>query len=86
MRVGYSHTDLGYEAFRWTSDGGMAGLGDLPGGIFESYPYGISDDGLTIVGYGINPDGFHEAWIATVPEPSTLILFALGGLILRKRK
>jgi len=47
--------------------------------------YGISDDGLTIVGYGINPDGYTEGWIATVPEPATLLILGLGGLSLRKR-
>ena len=47
---------------------------------------GISADGLTIVGQGINPDGYTEAWMATVPEPTTLILFALGGLMLRRKR
>lgn len=37
--------------------------------------------GLKIVGYGSNPDGYTGAWIATIPEPSTLLLFWLrcGG-------
>ena len=47
---------------------------------------GISTDGSTIVGYGINPDGNTEGWVASVPEPATLTLLALGGLLLRKRK
>ena len=43
----------------------------------------ISDDGLTIVGYGTNPGGYTEAWMATVPqepipEPGTLVLLATG--------
>lgn len=46
----------------------------------------ISDDGMTIVGYGINPDGIEEGWIATIPEPATIILFALGGVILRRTR
>ncbi|HPD46935.1 MAG TPA: PEP-CTERM sorting domain-containing protein [Anaerohalosphaeraceae bacterium] len=46
---------------------------------------GISDDGLTIVGNGFNPLGFEEGWIATIPEPSTLLLTALGALMLRNR-
>ena len=29
----------------------------------------ISHDGLTIVGYGKNPNGSTEAWIVTLPEP-----------------
>ena len=39
---------------------------------------GINESG-TIVGWGINPSGDTEAWIATVPEPSTLALLAMGG-------
>ena len=41
-------------------------------------------DGHVIVGYGVYPDGDVEAWIATIPEPSTLILLSIGaaGLLL----
>jgi hypothetical protein len=45
---------------------------------------GISADGKTIVGYGYN-GGSPEAWIATIPEPATLSLLALGGMMLRRR-
>jgi uncharacterized membrane protein len=46
----------------------------------------ISDDGLTIVGVGTNPDGDTEAWIAVIPEPSTGVLVGLGliGLVRRR--
>ena len=49
---------------------------------------GVSADGRMIVGYGSNPDGKGEAWIATVPEPSTLVLAALGtgGLLVVLRR
>jgi len=46
----------------------------------------ISADGLTIVGYGDNPDGNSEAWMASmdsaavVPEPSSLALLGIGAL------
>ena len=47
----------------------------------------ISDDGLTIVGIGKNSSGQSEAFVATIPEPATLSLLALGGLaILRRRR
>ena len=39
---------------------------------------GISADGLTIVGFGTNPSGDIEAWIAVIPEPSTALLLASG--------
>ncbi|MBX3404968.1 MAG: hypothetical protein KF699_16270 [Phycisphaeraceae bacterium] len=29
----------------------------------------MSDDGTVIVGFGINPDGQQEAWVATIPMP-----------------
>ena len=44
----------------------------------------ISADGRTIVGYGLNPDGFEEAWIARdvalIPEPGTGLLVTAGVL------
>ncbi|QQE12102.1 hypothetical protein JD969_01105 [Planctomycetota bacterium] len=46
----------------------------------------ISDDGLTIAGEGINPDGNYEAWIATIPEPTSLILLSLTTLPLLTRR
>ncbi len=137
--VGWSSSALGWrgEAFRWTSGGGMVGLGGLAGEDFrfrssvegvsadgstvvgqsisatghEAYiwdaangmqslkdmlesnygldltgwwlkeAHGISDDGLTIVGYGCNPSGYDEAWIATLPEPSLEVVIDIkpGG-------
>jgi probable HAF family extracellular repeat protein len=50
--VGWSETGPSVEGFRWTSDGGMVGLGDLPGGGSNSYAYGISADGSVVVGEG----------------------------------
>jgi hypothetical protein len=46
----------------------------------------ISDDGSVICGNGINPQGLTEAWVATIPEPATLLLLGFGGLFLSRRK
>lgn len=41
--------------------------------------------GNIITGYGINPQGQGELWIATIPEPATIALFAFGGLMMRRK-
>jgi len=49
---------LGIEvAFRWTDLGGMIGLGDLPGGGFESRANGVSPDGSVVVGFSVSANG-----------------------------
>ena len=45
------------EACRWTFDGVPGGLGDLPGGIFDSEAFGVSDDGCVIVGQSTSGKG-----------------------------
>jgi uncharacterized membrane protein len=45
------------EAQSWTQNGGLVGLGDLPGGDFNSRAYGVSADGLAIVGQGTSAAG-----------------------------
>jgi hypothetical protein len=47
----------------------------------------ISDDGMTVGGYGIwAADGSQRGFIATIPEPATLSLLVLGGLALVRRR
>jgi probable HAF family extracellular repeat protein len=45
------------EAFRWTSAGGLVGLGDLPGGASRSEANAVSADGSVIVGYDTSASG-----------------------------
>ncbi len=63
------------EAFIWDANNGMRNLKsvlekdhglDLSGWILISGE-GISEDGKTIVGWGINPDGKDEGWIVSLP-------------------
>ena len=65
----------------------LAGLGiDLSGWALDE-AVGISADGTKIVGTGTNPQGINEAFIATIPEPTSLAILTLGGLgLLRGRR
>jgi hypothetical protein len=54
------------------------GLGAALTGWQLSEATAISDDGLTIVGFGTNPLGNTEAWVATIPEPQTWAMLAAG--------
>lgn len=54
--VGMSRSASGLEAFRWTLDEGMVGLGDLPGGLFRSEALDVSADGTIIVGTARSAD------------------------------
>jgi probable HAF family extracellular repeat protein len=63
------------EAFRWTSAGGMVGLGDLPGGASRSQANAVSADGSVIVGRGTSDSGI-EAFRWT----SALGMVGLGDL------
>ena len=84
--VGRGSSASGTEAFVWDETNGMRGLMqvlmdqgiDMTGWSLTE-ARGVSADGLTIVGYGTNPLGQEEGWIATiVPEPSTALLLGLG--------
>jgi len=73
--VGSSKSDLGKEAFIWDAENGMRNLKDVLvndyglnlDGWKLSHAFGVSDDGMTIVGAGFNPSGRNEGWIATIP-------------------
>jgi uncharacterized membrane protein len=55
---------------------------DYPG-AFNTYAYGIS--GNRIVGCFSDSSGQH-GFLLTIPEPATLSLLAIGGLVLVRRK
>jgi probable HAF family extracellular repeat protein len=48
--VGSGDSGQTKRAFRWTLDGGMVQLADLPGGSLESEARGVSGDGSVVVG------------------------------------
>jgi len=88
MVVGQS----GSRAFLWSDSVGLVDLQlylsgrglDLAGWTLTEAT-GLSRDGLTIVGQGINAAGQEEGWVvrlsgaAAVPEPASFAMLALGG-------
>lgn len=97
--VGLGSTANSTEAFIWDETSGMQSLQDalLFNGVTAVTGWqlqqarAISEDGSTIVGFGINPAGQREAFLATlapVPVPAAVWLFgsALMGLLGFKRK
>ena len=91
--VGRVWTDKGAEAFIWDATNGMRNLQDvltgygldLTGWQLDNYHFGISDDGMTIVGGGKHFSNY-EAWVAHIPEPASMTLLMLSGLILSRRQ
>jgi probable HAF family extracellular repeat protein len=97
--VGYLLSVLHYDMtpFIWDPDHGIRlletvltdeyGL-DLTGWDLK-WANGSSADGRIIAGYGTNPDGNTEAWIAGIPEPgsaSIIITAAIALLVARMRR
>ena len=84
-----------HKAFVWTEREGMQDLAvlltslgiDLRGWRL-TVAEDISRDGKTIVGWGVNPSGQTEGWIAVIPEPSTVFLMGMGliGLGIRSQR
>lgn len=76
------------------------GLGSEIEGWDLEQATGVSADGLTVVGWGFNPEGNEEAWVAYLGEPSlveipaltsaTLVLFsfavAAAGIVALRRR
>ena len=82
-----------YDAFVWDQIHGMrslqdiliAGGVDLTGWTELTSASGVSADGRIVVGYGRH-NGNQEAFIAEIPEPATLGLFGVGGLLVTGRR
>src|SRR5205823_8710459 len=54
-----------YEAFRWTSENGLVGLGDLPGGDVESHALAVSANGSVVAGFSKSANGIEAfRWTA----------------------
>ncbi|MEX2140777.1 MAG: hypothetical protein WD894_16055 [Pirellulales bacterium] len=87
--VGMSENQDGRKAFYWTRQTGMLNLEDLLvsfgannlDGWLLIEAQGVSSDGFTVAGRGVH-NGREEAWVATIPEPSTLILATIAILLL----
>jgi len=69
----------------WDQTNGVRNLWDVldQGGLDMTgwtlgYVSSISADGMTFVGWGTNPDGYEEAWVATVPTPGAVLLCGMG--------
>lgn len=87
--VGMGESSSWGEAFRWTSSGGMKSVASIltaAGVDLTSWRLtsatGVSADGYTIVGYGNNPDGNTEAWIADLSDasPATTPVYLSGTI------
>ena len=91
--VGRGRTSIGSRAAIWFPDRQimrvdevLAALGIDVGGWQLNSAQFVSDDGLTIIGQGLNPSGSPEAWIAVIPEPSTALLVGAGLLAIGARR
>jgi len=87
--VRFPEAPLGsYEAVLWTTGAGMRtvasvlrddyGIATAFAGWTSTVATAISSDGIAIAGYGTNPAGDTEAWLAIIPEPGTGLLLGLG--------
>ncbi len=82
MIVGLGESVNGVEAFRWTAETGMVGLGDVAGGGFFSDAYDVSADGSVVVGRSAGPNPFIYSAFRWTAETGMLALpSAAGGAI-----
>lgn len=95
MWEGESH--YGDVAFIWDGTYGIRNLRDVLSELLSpagkaaldgwmlNHAAAISADGRTIVGWGTNPNGQREAWLAylgtEVPEPASWMLLCVGVIV-----
>ncbi len=92
--IGESDTTAidGDHIFIWDELNGMRDLEeflldqgvDLNGWMDLSNAIDISADGSTILGYGHNAAGDYAPFIATIPEPGSMVLLSAGALLRRR--
>jgi probable HAF family extracellular repeat protein len=71
-----SNSSSGNEAFRWTSSGGMVGLGNLYGNSSAS---AVTPDGTVVVGESYDASGAHEQAIRWTSASGMVALGLLPG-------
>lgn len=64
--------------------GDLLSTGPNNGWMDLSNAIDISADGSTILGYGHNAAGDYAPFIATIPEPGTMVLLSAGALLRRR--
>lgn len=84
-RYSYAGWGFGYE---FTVAGGVP-TPDLPGGLAFDYLFHCEGEGTVVIELWEDPDYTNVAdtlTITQIPEPMTVALLGLGGLLLRRRK
>lgn len=92
--IGYQEIDGVNTAWLWTQEAGLVSLRDLAvsSGVdltdwSLAFAAGISDDGRTIVGTAITPDGTPEGFVLTIPAPGSVMLAGFAAVAgLRRRR
>jgi len=81
--VGQSSSSIGPEAYRWTQEGGMVGLGMFPSPVGRSsHAYGLSANGDVVVGYSLLNNHHNEGFRWTQTASLVGLGYFSGGTII----